>query len=448
VKPTGISNTILLEGHHLDGTITFKFADARDQSKFIDVAKKSREIYSIVSNAYQEVRFVSAGGQVPESSKAEGEESNCGVGLYIDYSKNGRSFTVRGIVPGSPAAACGLISVHDHILMINGVSAKHSFASLQDVVDSIRGYEGTKVRLHCRKCSGPRAKSIYEVTLVRAPHVALQTSDVIENADTHSQEQTDSSKFDDTTSNGISGSEDEGLILQCENDALRFSRSKSNRSDGLKTLNVLNTHPVFPPQFENAAVVHENVQTHQSQSRYDGLGKPDSETGTKNRFRCESTVENSALTLPQDLHMIVDVEEKLSRYLQALSSPPVACSSTKRIHRPLLKSFPTGLGVMLSPTEDNCYRVISIASNSPARNVMTGDLLWAIDHEPVASKSQEDICKILNEPGLFVFFQLRRLFMSTYAILPRYRCHFEFISTRYKYSHIVSLVLFLFMLCT
>jgi C-terminal processing protease CtpA/Prc len=125
--------------------------------------------------------------------------------------------------------------------------------------------------------------------------------------------------------------------------------------------------------------------------------------------------------LPQDVSKLSDTKEKLSRYLQAieaLSSAAVGSGSTHVIQRPTLQSFATDLGIVLSPTRDHRFEVRSIVSNTPAskRNVNVGDLLLAIDREPVALKSPEEVCELLGRPSMLFRVSLFFLIVSLHRL--------------------------------
>jgi hypothetical protein len=362
VLPTGSPNTVMLEGHHLDGSITFKFANARDQSQFLSIARKSSDIYSMVNDAYQDVRFLSAGGSVQKCPSASAALPNiCGVGLFIDYSRNGKSLTVCDIVQGSPAAACGLIDVHDHVLKINKLSVKHSFSTIEDVVNSIRGIEGTTVTLEFRKSCGPSAKSTYEVSLKRAPNVTTQEScSISQSENTNLESEKDASSLDDAAIKPFLSKED-NVNLQ-------------HPKDSFGTVSIGSESP-----------------------------------SKKEVFRPEHSFDDSVREFSQRTPKLSDVQEKLSRYLQALSSAKVVGSgSTHVFQRPILEGFTTDLGMILLPTHDHRYEVRSIVANTPSykRNIVIGDLLWAINREPVAFKTEEQVRKLLACPSTFCSFLL------------------------------------------
>ena len=414
VLPTGSANTVLLEGHHLDGSIAFKFNDARDQSQFMSIAQKSSEMYSMVNDAYQDVRFMSAGGKFQESRTGSAVPNVCGVGLFIDYSKNGSSLTVRDIVPGSPAAACGLISVHDHLLKIGGVSVKHSFSNLEDVVDSIRGIEGTQVSLQFRKGSGPNAKSIYEVTLKRGPNVTAQQSVAIQIGDVHSQSSSrkDSSSFEDRSSNPDL-SQQEDVISQDEKNVPSITKlNMIGKKSGAESL-----EEPFSSQYNHKSDFYsQEVPANQ----FHPISSEQYKTGYQSALveafsEPECFLDRSNRALPRDLVDLPDSDPKLSKYLQSFNTATFSSGSTDVFQRPPLQGFATDLGMMLFPTHDHRYIVRSIGSNTPAsrQNIMIGDLLWAIDRQSVAFKSQAEVCKLLSRPSAFfgVFFDIFFLFI-------------------------------------
>jgi hypothetical protein len=415
ILPSGYLNTVLLEGHHLDGSITFKFANARDQSQFISIAQKSSEIYSMVNDAYQDVRFLSAGGQVQECESSSAVNS-CGVGILIGYSKNGRSLTVRDIVQGSPASACGLIDVHDHLLKVDNVSAKHSFSTLEDVVDSIRGIEGTKVTLQFRKSCGPAAKSTYEVTLRRAPNDVQQSCSIPIGETKLFQHKQDESSVEDTMSNPSFSQEDDVNLQNEKMDSFNSLYSQDHLMNLESGKESPKKHVVR--NIQSAAIVPQLELSHQPYSTH---RKPDlkySVNLVNQNSPQEFSLDVNFRPLPQDVSKISDTKEKLSRYLQAikaLSSAAVGSGSTHVFQRPTLQNFATDLGIMLSPTRDHRFEVRSIVSNTPAskRNVNVGDLLLAIDREPVALKSQEEVCELLARPSMlfrvFFFFLIASL---------------------------------------
>jgi hypothetical protein len=362
ILPTGSPNTVLLEGHHLDGTIAFKFANARDQSHFIGIAKKSSDMYSMVNDAYQDVRFISAGGKVLQESRNDAAPTICGVGLFIDYSKNGKSVTVREILPGSPAATSGLIQVHDHLLKIDRVSVKHSFGTLKDVVNAIRGIEGTKVCLQFRKCSGPEAKSVYEVTLKREPNVTVQEPIVNQNVDNRSKLEKVASGSEDSASNPLLTHEENGILRNDQDEAI---------------IQLTDVEPLKAPSRQFSRPDENCVQ--------------------------ESSYGNIDHAFAQYPSILSDSHEKLSGYVQALNSAAVGSGSTNVLQRPTLQGFATDLGVILFPTHDHRYTVLSIIPKSPAskRNIMIGDLLLAINREGVDSKSKEEVGDLLSHACAF-----------------------------------------------
>jgi hypothetical protein len=91
--------------------------------------------------------------------------------------------------------------------------------------------------------------------------------------------------------------------------------------------------------------------------------------------------------------------------LQAFSSASIGTGSTNVFQRPIFQGFATDLGMMLSPTPDHRYTVLSIIPKSRAskRNIMIGDTLLAIDSEPVDFKSAEEVCDQLCDPSAFLF---------------------------------------------
>ena len=392
ILPTGSPNTVLLEGHHLDGTISFKFANARDQSRFMSIATKSSDMYTRVNDAYQDVRYLSAGGKVQESrSPGNGAPSICGVGLFIDYSKNGKSVTVREIMPGSPAAASGLIHVHDHLLKIDRVSVKHSFETLEDVVNAIRGIEGSKVCLQFRKCSGPEAKNIFDVTLKRGLNVTVQNSSVSQSVDTHSQHGNGVVGSDDSASNPFFSHEKDSIV-QNEQDAPIAGDSINFRS-----------------RLEMERVSSSGVSASQNIPHDEAFGHmraPYHQFSGSDEYReQEPSFSHSGPTFSRDPSNIFDSDKKLSGYLQAFSSASIGTGSTNVFQRPIFQGFATDLGMMLSPTRDHRYTVLSIIPKSRAskRNIMIGDTLLAIDSEPVDFKSAEEVCDQLCDPSAFLF---------------------------------------------
>jgi C-terminal processing protease CtpA/Prc len=418
VLPTASTNTVLLEGHHLDGSIAFKFANARDHSRFISIAKKSSEMYSMVNDAYQDVRFISAGGKFQESRTGSAVPNVCGVGLFMDYSKNGSSLTVRDIVPGSPAAACGLISIHDHLLKVGRFSVKHSFSTLEDVVDSIRGIEGTQVSLQFRKGSGPNARSIFEVNLKRGPNVIAQQSAAIQIGDIHSQgsSRTDSSSFEDRSSNPDL-SQQEDVISQDEKNVPSITNSKTfstGKKSGAESLEEL-----FSSQYNHKSDFYSQEvpanQFHPRSSEQNETGYQSALVEAFSEPECFSDRSNRAL--PRDLVDLPGSDPKLSKYLQSFNTT-FSSGSTDGFQRPTLQGFATNLGMMLFPTHDHRYIVRFIGSNTPAsrQNIMIGDLLWAIDRQSVAFKSQAEVCKLLSRPSAFWCFFLT-FFSSAYILI-------------------------------
>jgi hypothetical protein len=313
-----------------------------------------------VNDAYQDVRYLSAGGKILEESRTPRNvaPANCGVGIFIDHSKNGKSVTIREIMPGSPAAASGVIQVHDHLLKIDGVSVKHSFGTLKDIVDAIRGIEGTKVRLQFRKCRGPEAKSVYEVILRRGPNATVQDPVVSQNGD----------------------------ILKT---------GESHSEDAANKLFLSHEEDLFLHNEQNEPIVGHSVNTQL-------LGAPShNSSGTDhNREQVSSFVEIDS-ALPRRPSIFSDARKNSSGHLQPLSSVAVDCSSTNVFQRPTLQGFATNLGVILFPTHDHRYTVLSTIPNSRAskRNIMIGDLLLAIDCESVDLKSKEEVYDLLSHPS-------------------------------------------------
>jgi hypothetical protein len=123
----------------------------------------------------------------------------------------------------------------------------------------------------------------------------------------------------------------------------------------------------------------------------------------------EHFFDDSVLELSQRKPKHSDVQEKLSRYLQALSSAKAVGSGLTHVfQRPILEGFTTDLGMILLPTHDHRYEVRSIVANTPSykRNIVIGDLLWAINREPVAFKTEEEVRKLLAFPSTFCLFLL------------------------------------------
>jgi hypothetical protein len=183
LKPTGARNSVELSGPHLDGVVTLKFVDQRDLSKMLDIFKKSTAYFNSAQEAFKEVKYVGVGGKAADIQRpVEWVQPSeiCGVGLGLDISQNGKSISVRSIAPGSPAAFCQtVISVHDHLLKVDGLQVKHCCATIDDVVKLIRGVRNTAVKLEFRRSRGPHAKSTYVVILKRGPCVDPDAADVI-----------------------------------------------------------------------------------------------------------------------------------------------------------------------------------------------------------------------------------------------------------------------------
>ena len=179
--PTGARNSVELSGPHLDGVVTLKFVDQRDLSTMLDIFKKSKAYFNSAQEAFKEVRYVGVGGKAADIQRsAEWVQPSeiCGVGLGLDISQNGKSISVRSIAPGSPAALCQtVISVHDHLLKVDGLQVKHCCATIDDVVKLIRGVRNTAVKLEFRRSRGPHAKSTYVVILKRGPCVDPDAAD-------------------------------------------------------------------------------------------------------------------------------------------------------------------------------------------------------------------------------------------------------------------------------
>lgn len=193
--PSRTPKEVELRGPHLDGILTMKFASHRDVNIMLDIFKKSTAYFSSTQQAYQEVKYVAAGGKAADIRTQEVVDFSKdihGVGLGLGLSRNGKSISVRSIAPGSPAALCdSVISVHDHLLKVDDVDVKHSCSTLEDVGKLIRGIRGTTVKLQLRRSRDveearqqdleqtrtayspilTQAKSKYEVTLRRQPAV-------------------------------------------------------------------------------------------------------------------------------------------------------------------------------------------------------------------------------------------------------------------------------------
>jgi len=550
LEPTGVPNTVMLVGHHLDGTITLKFTLSSELSKFLDIAEKSKNMHSKLDKAAQNVRYASAGGNVQEIETGDqADPSFYGVGLCIDVSKNGSSFSVREIVPGSPAAACGLISVHDHLVKIDGLSAKHSCPSLDDVVKLICGIEGTKVNLQFRKSSGPKAKSIYEVTLKRGPNFTKDESvsskdenlqRTVKSVDTSSDEvkanfQTGSGLQPKSLHKGASPTQ-EPLItlhrshieqfpqniyklknrfyLQREEESSSVDDSEY-RHTTVKTETEVSKEHLTSHNFQNAAAAfkqekslfHESddstevfdsnmpdndplqhhgelssLKTHHLHPSPHDLSNRGSRTASKKSCRTESPFEGSLrqnaaissasslflmrqiareeitrqiledeISLPQHplIRRVSESDEQVTRYLEAYRTATDHLSSPNVVKRPILQVFATNMGITLLSTHDGRYQVHSISSNAPAsvHHVCVGDLLWAINREPVASISKEEVCKIFSHPSTMTFVthvcvSRTQYDLPTVTFLRRYRCTFEFVPLWYRRSHDVSILFF------
>jgi hypothetical protein len=205
--PSRTPNAVEILGPHVDGILTVKFASHRDLNIMLDIFNKSTAYFSSTQQAYQEVKYVAAGGKAADIRTQEVEDFSKdihGVGLSLGLSRNGKSITVRGIAPGSPAALCeSVISVHDHLLKVDDVDVKHSCSTLEDVANLIRGIRGTTVKLQLRRSRDveearhqdveqsqaahsptlTQAKSKYEVTLRRQPAVDLNAIGVTSGAE-------------------------------------------------------------------------------------------------------------------------------------------------------------------------------------------------------------------------------------------------------------------------
>ena len=425
--PTAVPNAVSLEGHHLDGTITFKFTLSNELSKFFDFAEKSKAIHSMLNTAYQNVRYVSAGGNIQEIETADGANpSFYGVGLCIDISKNGSSLTVREIVPGSPAAACGLISVHDHLIKIDGLSAKHSCPTLEDVVKLIRGIEGTKVKLQFRKSSGPKAKSIYDVTLIRGPNVTKLESveeelSSVDDSEHHISvdtvtEPTKEHLTSQNFQNAAAAVEQEKAPLHHESDNATEDYVSNlpdddslQHSGGLNNVRTRDLHS-SADDFSNRGSRTASKMSSRSQSPFDDRTSQSSarlpapslfHMRQIAREEINRQIFEDGISFSQDPPKLSESDQKVSRYLQTHRSATVHHSSQNDVNRPIHQVFATNMGITLMSTHDDRYQVHSIASNAPAsaHHVCIGDLLWAIDREPVASKSKEEICRILSRPS-------------------------------------------------
>ncbi len=87
-----------------------------------------------------------------------------GASLKLDTTQKGMTLPkILNIVPNSPAAAQN-IQAGWYILSVDGVPCKNK--SLEEVVNNIRGAEGTTVKLEIT--DNPQAKKIKEITLTRA----------------------------------------------------------------------------------------------------------------------------------------------------------------------------------------------------------------------------------------------------------------------------------------
>jgi hypothetical protein len=198
---SSIKYAVDIAGPHLDGTLTLKFANQRDLNIMLDIFNKSRAYFAAAQEAFKNLKYVAAGGKAADILAEEFVKPSDihGVGLTLDKSRNGKSITVSGIAPGSPAALCdAVISIHDHLLKVDDVDVKHSCLTLKDVANLVLGLRGSCVKLLFRRSRDlegnpqARAKSVYEVILKRGTPVdsenSLTATSPVENSEMESGE--------------------------------------------------------------------------------------------------------------------------------------------------------------------------------------------------------------------------------------------------------------------
>jgi hypothetical protein len=266
IVPTSISNAVELRGPHIDGILTFKFANSREVNILLDIFEKSTTFFGAAQDAFKEVKYVAAGGNAADIRKKDvvNDSDIHGVGLILGLSRNGKSIAVRDIIPGSPAALCdSAIRIHDHLLKVDDVDLKHSCSNLEDVAKLIRGIRGTSVRLVLRRSrdfqhadqkgaceksptgniqvptfNSPifmHAKEKYEVVLKRQPPVELFSAERESESKTYEEVENDSttllkgeSKSLGSTDEAVrEGNADENVIApRVENDATALLREE------------------------------------------------------------------------------------------------------------------------------------------------------------------------------------------------------------------------------
>jgi carboxyl-terminal processing protease len=92
-----------------------------------------------------------------EQLQADLKSEVVGVGVRIDFDKEGGSAIVMGVLPGSPAQAADL-QAGDRILSIDGATFKGK--TLIDMVGAMRGKEGTSVKLAVLRGAAVAQKTI------------------------------------------------------------------------------------------------------------------------------------------------------------------------------------------------------------------------------------------------------------------------------------------------
>jgi hypothetical protein len=419
LMPTALAHAIDFRGPHLDGTLTFKFESVHHLNTMLDIFEKSRAYFSLAQEAFKEVKYVAAGGNATDIRTHESLDIH-GVGLTLDLSRNGKSVTIRSIVPGSPAALCdSVISVHDHVLKVDGLDVKHSCKSLEDVGRLIRGVRGTPVKLLLRRShdvetdvqnSTPskaksKAKSKYEVVLRRGPPVDAEgqrtslpeVNERDENVET-------TTLVEEAIAQGVDAVHDHAPADSVE----RASNDGSDEPDSVAEL------------FEEKLVLPESLAK-------------------------EETLESTATSIDQESAMTFSSPQQTSRYsiydlrrirafsngseLQATvssfhtpASPyhrVLECASGRQSHTRLLQKemldvsspgrakdckpqetsekepyvFPTDIGILLCAVNGR-YIVHAIEPNAPqsvCKHVFEGDELLRVDGEAVALASPGEV---------------------------------------------------------
>jgi hypothetical protein len=421
IAPTSISNAVELRGPHLDGILTFIFANQRELSIMLNIFEKSASYYNSAQDAFKEVKYVAAGGNAADIRQDDVTEKLDihGVGLTLGLSRNGKSVTVREIAPGSPAALSNsAIRVHDHLLKVNDVDVKHSCATLEDVGKLIRGRRGTKVKLVLRRSrdveriEGNRetqdqtvdfsmpmqAKAKYEVVLRRGPPADARgsTADEVDGSAgeiLRGEEMASAAAVEDAVSLTDDDTREPEQTEQQETDLLQpqldnfGAEAPSIEAEGFRHGRGIHSHCLTGSADGQSSIGTADGQSRKPLRPYSNLLQAAGER------QAQARVTHAEVLKPLALWSLANRAKEFEEFERREAPDDEA------------ETFQTDIGITLSAA-DGRYIVCSVDSGAPqsVRNsVCAGDELACIDGEELTLARPGQVWALLKISGARVF---------------------------------------------